>query len=227
MRQRWHDLLFAHWSFPAEAIARLLPAGLTLDTFDGRAWVGVVPFRMSGVRPFLLPSLPGAGAFPELNVRTYVTCGGEPGVWFFSLDATSRLAVRAARRWFHLPYFDAAMRCRREGDRVDYESLRIHDGAPWAALRCTWRAGEPCAESQPGSLEFFLTERYFLYSAAGSRLYRGRIRHRPWPLRQAELRAWQSSMLGPLGLAEPREPPHLRCADRLDVTIHRLERLNA
>src|SRR5262245_14397007 len=105
----WHDLLFAHWPIPIDTMRRAVPERLALDTFDGSAWVGVVPFRMSGVRPRFVPSMPWLSAFPELNVRTYVTAGGKPGVYFFSLEAANPVAVRAARTFFHLPYFDARM----------------------------------------------------------------------------------------------------------------------
>ncbi len=104
MKQAWHDLLFAHWPFEASAVRPLLPASLPLDTFEGRAWIGVVPFRVGGLRVRALPALPFVSAFPELNVRTYVTLDGQPGVFFFSLDAGSRLAVEAARLAYHLPY---------------------------------------------------------------------------------------------------------------------------
>jgi uncharacterized protein YqjF (DUF2071 family) len=110
MAMTWHDLLFAHWPLPTEALAPLLPDGVELDLFDGEAWLGIVPFRMSGVRLRRLPPLPGTGAFPELNVRTYVRAGGKPGVWFFSLDARSALAVAIARAWFRLPYHRGLLR---------------------------------------------------------------------------------------------------------------------
>src|SRR5688500_5474109 len=122
---RWHELLFMHWPVPAAALRPLIPAGLELDTFDGSAWLGVVPFRMSGIRRRLLPPVPGTAAFPELNVRTYVTAGAKPGVWFFSLDAANRLAVRVARWTFHLPYYDATMSCTRDrAGEVAYRSTR-------------------------------------------------------------------------------------------------------
>ena len=126
MFQRWHELLFAHWPVPAEPLRARLPAGLELDTFEGEAWLGVVPFRMSAVRLRGAPALPGVSAFPELNLRTYVRRGEQRGVWFFSLDAASALAVRAARLWFHLPYFEARMTCDGRADGVHYRSERTH-----------------------------------------------------------------------------------------------------
>ena len=134
MTQRWHDLLFAHWSVPARELRERIPPALELDLFEGRAWVGIVPFRMSGVRLRACPPLPGTSAFLELNVRTYVKHADRPGVWFFSLDAESALAVRAARRGFHLPYFDAEMRLAEEAGAIRYRSERTHSGAPAAEL---------------------------------------------------------------------------------------------
>src|SRR5947209_7678700 len=124
MKQTWHDLLFAHWSLPPEQIRPAVPAQLALDTFDGKAWVGVIPFWMSAVRARFLPPLPGVSRFPELNARTYVTYNGKPGVYFFSLDAARRAAVWGARSFYHLPYFYAAMKAARHGGRIHYSSVR-------------------------------------------------------------------------------------------------------
>src|SRR5690349_18551619 len=130
---RWRDLLFAHWPVPVEAVRPLVPAGLEIDTFDGQAWVGVVPFRMEGVAPRFLPSVPGPSAFPELNVRTYVRRGRRAGVWFFSLDAASRVAVEGARLGFHLPYYRAAMSVATDGGWTTYRSERLDRRGPPAA----------------------------------------------------------------------------------------------
>lgn len=138
MSMRWDDLLFMHWPVHAELLRPLISAGLELDTFEGDAWIGIVPFGMSRVRARLLPPIPWTTEFLELNVRTYVTCRGQPGVWFFSLDAASRLAVRVARRKFHLPYFDARMSIRSENGKIRYESTPTHRGAPPAAFSATY-----------------------------------------------------------------------------------------
>lgn len=183
MRQSWHDLLFAHWPVPADALAPRLPRGLALDTFDGQAWLGIVPFRLSGLRPRWMPPSPGVSAFLEVNVRTYVTAGGKPGVWFLSLDASSRLAVRGARLLFRLPYHHARMRAEWQAGGMRYESHR-----PGAALRAEYR---PCGErftAAPGTLAHFLTERYCLYAADPRGLLRCEVDHPPWPLQPAELR---------------------------------------
>jgi hypothetical protein len=140
MAQRWHDLLFAHWPVPPERLEPAIPPGLALDTYDGHAWLGVIPFHMTGIRLRGLPPLLGLSAFPELNVRTYATAATKPGVLFFSLDAGSRLAVEVARRWYHLPYFHAVMAVTPEGEGVGYRSRRQdRRGAP-AELRGRYRS---------------------------------------------------------------------------------------
>ena len=165
MRMSWHDLLFAHAPVPVAALRAVVPAGLELDTFDGTAWLGVVPFRMTRVGPRVLPPLPGLHAFPELNVRTYVKGGGHAGVWFFSLDAANRAAVWTARRFFHLPYFRAEMSCRPDGDGIAYASERTHPDAPPAALRGRYRPVGDVYTTRRGDLDHWLTERYCLYAA--------------------------------------------------------------
>ena len=218
MAQVWHDLLFAHWPIPAAEMAALLPPGLTLDTWEGEAWVAVVPFRMSGVRPRLLPSVPWLSAFPELNVRTYVRVGEKPGVYFFSLDAANPLAVALARTLFHLPYFRAEMVCQAEGEAIRYASRRTHSGAPSAELRGGYAPIGPVYTAIPGSLEAWLTERYCLYSVDGrGRIYRGEIHHAPWPLQQAEATFERNSLAQAAGIALPDSPPLLHFAHRLDV----------
>lgn len=231
MAQRWHDLLFMHWPLPASTLSPLIPSGLTLDTFDGQAWIGVIPFRMSGVRMAGLPALPGMSAFPELNVRTYVTHGRKPGVWFFSLDAANSLAVAVARRWFGLPYHRAAMRCDPDGaEGIRYTSRRATGGADATAADFSARyrpVGEPFL-SRPGTLEHFLTERYCLYAKErrGS-LARAEIHHAPWPLQPAEAVIELNTMVAPLRLALPEPAPQLHFVRRLDVVVWTPERLSA
>ncbi len=223
---RWHQLLFMHWPVPAAVLRPLVPAPLQLDTFDGQAWVGVVPFRMSGIRKRFLPPIPGTAAFPELNVRTYVTAGGKPGVWFFSLDAANRLAVRAARWSFGLPYFDARMRCGNDTERadgVDYSSTRTHRGAPPAEFAARYCPAGPVIRSSPGTVEHFLTERYCLYAERGETLFRGDIAHAPWPLQPAEAQIKRNRMVESIGLALPNAGPLLHYAERLDVIAWNLE----
>src|SRR5215211_9285994 len=164
LRMRWRDLLFMHWRVPEEVLRPLIPQALRLDSFDGSAWLGVVPFRMESVRPRFLPAVPWLSSFPELNLRTYVTHENKPGLWFFSLDAHNPIAVRLARATFHLPYFDAKMSSETSGGTVRYRSVRTHGGAPPARYAASYRPLGETFDSRPGTLESFLTERYCLYS---------------------------------------------------------------
>jgi len=224
---RWQDLLFAHWRVDPSVLRPLLPSGLELDLRDGEAWLGVVPFQMTGVRPRFTPVLPGISAFPELNLRIYVRAGGHAGVWFFSLDAASRLAVRAARATFHLPYFDAAMECDVAADgSVTYASRRTHRDVVSAELRGRYRPVGPVFSAAPGTLEHWLTERYCLYSAdPKGRLYRGDIAHAPWPLQPAQAEWDTCRMTGLLGIDLPSVPEHVLYARSLDVRAWWLTRV--
>lgn len=222
LAQSWRDLLFAHWSVPAATLRERLPPGLVPDTFDGRAWLGVVPFRMAGVHLRGLPPVPGTHAFPELNVRTYVMVGETPGVYFFSLDATSRLAIATARRWFHLPYFRAEMEQRVEGDGFHYRSTRRDPrGAP-ATFDATYAPTGDVFHAQRGSLEHWLTERYCLFAVApDGRVFRGDVHHPPWPLQPARADFTHQTMLAahgfPVGDADGDAPESLLFARRIDV----------
>src|SRR5882672_11147043 len=167
MAQSWHDLLFAHWPVDAAVLRPLLPPQLQIDTFEGHAWLAVVPFHMTGVRLRGAPAVPWLSAFPELSVRTYVTCGGKPGVWFFCLDAGNSLAVAIARAWFHLPYFRARMSCAEREGWIHYQSVRTHRGAPAGLLKGRYRSVGEAFSPHRGTLEYFLTERYCLYATDG------------------------------------------------------------
>lgn len=223
MLQRWGKLMFAHWTLPPEVLAARLPTGIELDLFQGQAWVGLVPFTLRGVRTPFLPPVPGLSSFLEINVRTYVCVNGEPGVWFFSLDASNALAVHAARLAYHLPYYHADIEIEEDGTRLRYRSRRTHRNAPAAAFDATWTRGEPLPESRPGTLQHFLTERYCLYAEHRGRLFRGPVSHPPWPLRKARLVALESTLLGAAGLPEPDGEPLLYHADELAVEIWPLE----
>jgi len=217
MTQSWHDLLFAHWPIDAAKLRPLIPGQLEIDTFDGQAWIAVVPFRMTNVRLRGTPAVPWLSAFPELNVRTYVHCAGMPGVWFFSLDADNSVAVAIARSWFHLPYFRARMLCSKLHGWIEYASQRNHSGAAPAALQGRYRPVAPAFLPQRGTIEYFLTERYCLYAIDGrGRLMRGQIHHGPWPLQRAQAELARNTMTEPIGIAlEP--PPLLHFARRQDV----------
>jgi hypothetical protein len=219
LRQSWLDLAFLHWPIPAAALRPLVPETLAIEERDGTAWIGVVPFRMEAVTGRGMPPVPGLSAFPELNLRTYVSHGGKPGVWFFSLDADKAPAVWAARRFFHLPYHRAAMRCHRRGEWpggwIEYESRRRGD--PAAAFRARYRPTSPAREPLLDTLEHWLTERYCLYAEApGGRIERTEIHHLPWPLCDAEIEIEESSILSPLDLAVTG-PPLAHFSARQDV----------
>lgn len=221
MKQIWHDLLFAHWLLPPALMRPLVPAPLALDTFDDACWIGVVPFRMSGIRGRGVPPLPGLSHFPELNVRTYVTYGGKPGVYFFSLDAANRPAVWAARAFFHLRYFHAAMTSEERNETIHYLSRRR--GAS-AEFRGRYRPIAPVQPRGRGSLEHWLTERYCLYTVHDGAVYRGEIHHQPWPLQNAEADLETITVANAAGISLPETAPSLLFARRLEVLIWPLRR---
>lgn len=214
MTQTWHDLLFAHWPLEAAVVRALVPPQLPLDTFDGRAWIGIVPFTMSRVGPRFVPALPWLSAFPEINVRTYVTVGGRPGVYFFSLDATNPVAVRTARLLYRLPYFTASIAVAREGDRIVYRSRRR--SRPDAAFDATYAPSGPAFQAQDGSLDYFLTERYCLYTA-GHRVSRTDIHHPRWTLQRAEAEIRAHTIAAAAGLPALPAAPHLLFSRRQDT----------
>ena len=226
MYQTWDKLLFMHWPVPVEQLRPLIPSRLNIDTFKGTAWISITPFTMRGIRPVLLPALPVVSSSHEINVRTYVHLEGVPGVWFFSLDASNPLAVLGARIGFHLPYFQARMSLRAEDDTIRFTSRRMHPGAPAAAFEAVWTNKEARPEAQPGTLAFFLVERYCLYAVRGGRLYRARIFHSPWPLCRTRLQSWSSTMVAAQGLSPPQEKPLLHSqAAALKVGIWPLRRI--
>ena len=225
MGQTWEDLLFAHWRVDAAALRRLVPTGLELDEHDGSAWLGVTPFVLSHLRLRGTLPLPLVSSFPEINVRTYVTAGGKPGIWFFSLDTSSRGAVEAARRLYRLPYFHARMSVEHRGGRVHYSSTRRESGRPFVFSGDYAAAGEPFT-AEPGSLEEFLTERYCLYARRpdGS-LWRNEVHHAPWPLQKAEAGIETNTMLAFHGLHVEGPPALLHYAHRIDVVVWGAERV--
>jgi uncharacterized protein YqjF (DUF2071 family) len=210
MEQTWRDLLFAHWSYPVDEIRAVVPEQLPLDTFDGRAWVGVVPFKLENLRARGLPALPHVSSFPELNVRTYVTVDGKPGVYFFSLDAANQLAVMGARALFHLNYFHAEMNIVQTPTGIEYSSTRTDARGRPATFHGHYQAVGEAHEPQPGTLEHFLTERYCLYAVGASGgTYRLQIHHRPWLLQAAQAELDANQMLAAAGLSAPRDTPLL------------------
>jgi hypothetical protein len=214
-----------HWRVEPAMLAAKIPSGLTLDVRDAGAWIGVTPFVVSRLRLSAFPPLPGTSHFPELNVRTYVTADGKPGVWFFSLDAGSRLAAFFARQLYHLPYFAARMEVVANGDAISY---RCERGEPMA--RAEFRGeyepiGKPFRAAR-GSLEEWLTARYCLYAAEGGTLYRAEIAHEPWTLTRATAEIQRNTMANASGIELPPDPPLLHFSRALDVRVWWPERLS-
>jgi uncharacterized protein len=226
MAQTWEDLVFAHWPISPEQLRPLLPAAIPLDMREGSAWVAVTPFRVGAFRLHGMPHLPGITAFPELNVRTYTTIDGKPGIWFMSLDAASALAVTGARRAYRLPYFQARMEARPAGGWIHYRSRRVSSDGEAAELIGRYRPTGAAEAPTRGSLEHWLTERYCLYALdERGELLRADIHHPPWPLQPAEARFDVNTMAEPYGLALGADAPFLHFARRQDVVIWPLRRV--
>lgn len=236
MRQTWNDLLFAHWPVTFDYLRPMVPRELEVDTFEGRCWIGITPFYMSDVAVRKLPSLPGFSEAPELNVRTYVTCNGKPGVYFFSLDIYNVIACAGARALYGLPYFSAYMGYGRRAGWIEYfcgrvdrdrANPRFHGNvAPElrllktpAEFRARYRPTSNVFRAQPGTLEHFLAERYCLYVVERGRVLRGEIHHVPWPLQRAEAEFEANTVARADGVTLPDEAPHLMFAKRLDVLV--------
>lgn len=217
MTQTWHDLLFAHWPVRPQELRPLVPRAFELDLLAGQAWIGIVPFHMTNVAPRGVPAISWLSEFPELNVRTYVGIGDRPGVYFFSLDAGSRLAVKAARLILNLPYFSAAMSVRPDERGVSYESRRVNSKRT-ANLRIDYRPTGSWSEPSRGSLDYFLTERYCLYNLdRQSRPYRLEIHHPPWKLQPAEAAISENTMADAAGISLPPIEPLLHFVKRQDM----------
>ncbi len=242
MTQTWNDLAFLHYAIEPKVLRALVPETLTLDLYQGNAWLSVTPFVLSHLRPPGVPSLPLVSRFPELNVRTYVTYGGKPGVFFFSLDAGNLSAVWGARMFYRLPYWHADMKA--EGSvassrglgraaatdvEIAYRSRRIHgpraESGP-AEFRARYRPSGPSYEAAPRSLDQFLAERYCLYAWNRRRLYRAEIHHLPWPLQPCEVEVEKNTMAEPVGIRLPEAPDVARFSRVLKVLVwppHRLK----
>jgi uncharacterized protein YqjF (DUF2071 family) len=233
-RQTWEHVLFAHWRLPASAVRPLVPGELDIEAFDGSTWVGVVPFLITGLTRRGLPSVPWLSSFPEMNLRLYVrrrhgaTVGdaerdpasSSAGVWFVSLDAGNPLAVWAARRFFHLPYFRADMQVSVRGGRVRYSSTRRSRGLPRVEFRGSYAPTGPVVEPKPGTLEHFLAERYRLYTIArDGRLLTVEIDHRPWALQPAEAAIEVNEVARPQGVPVDGPPVHLMYSRRQDTRV--------
>lgn len=227
MHQNWGKLLFLHWSVPVSVLRPMIPRALTIDTYDGGAWVSITPFTMWGIRPVMLPAIPVLSDSHELNFRTYVHAEGVPGVWFFSLDASNAIAVLAARLGFHLPYFKADMKLEESGESVTFTSRRTDSAGAGAKFDATWTRGKTLPRPTPESLEFFLVERYCLYAARGERIYRARIFHQPWSLRGAVVDSLSSTIGESHGIELPANPALVHAqADPLAVEVWPLKEVS-
>ncbi len=217
MGQTWEHLLFVHWTVEPDVLRSVVPPQLPIDTFGGSAWLGIVPFEVRALHLRATPPLPVGSRFLELNVRTYTTIADRPGIYFFSLDAGSRLAVAAARRTYRLPYFHARMAIARDGAWVRYCSRR--DDTRWHA---EYRPAGAPFNAAPGTLEHFLTERYRLYTVHPRHgVMHADIHHRPWPLQPAEARILENTMAS---VELPGSEPLVHFAARQDVVVWRPRR---
>ena len=222
MKQTWNDLLFAHYPIKMEVLRKLVPDVLPLDSFDGMGWIGVVPFHMTDIRLRGMPPIPGTDRFPELNVRTYVTVDGKPGVYFFSLDATNLLAVKTAQTVYYLPYKHAEMSVNRSGDVIDYKSKRKNGNH---TFECTYKPISEPYFAEKGSFDEWLTERYCLYTLNKNGIpLRCDILHRPWPLQHAEAEIKVNTMLTKQGISVENDKPILHFAKKLEVRMWPLVR---
>jgi uncharacterized protein YqjF (DUF2071 family) len=220
--QKWRSLLFVHWEVPPVVLRPLVPPELAIDTFEGRAYVGLVPFTMREVRPSRhLPPAPTAQDFHEVNLRTYVHRDGrDPGVWFFSLDAASSLAVLAARAFFHLPYWRARIERRDQAGKLAYRSERLWADAAPASLQAQWERGDRLGNAAPDTFEHFLVERYYLYARTSrARLLRAQVHHRPYPLHRARVTALDESLLHAAGIERPARLASELWSEGVDVEI--------
>ena len=231
MAQQWCDLLFAHWPIPTKIMRALVPDQLRLDLWEKQAWLGVVPFRMQGVRPRGIPSVPWLSAFPELNVRTYVTVRDrgidKAGVYFFSLEAANPVAVKLARTFFKLPYFHAEMELEKTDTTIHYRSRRTHHNATDATFVGTYGPVDTIYRAEPGSFDAWLTERYALYTVGQKgEVYIGEIHHEPWPLQPANLLLETNSVATANSLTLPAVDPILHFAHHIDVAVWPLRKIN-
>jgi uncharacterized protein len=216
LRQRWVNLLFAHWPVPIARLRPLVPAALTVEEFDGTSWVGIVPFEIEGLMWRGLPDLPYFSSFPEVNLRLYVTAEDKPGVWFISLDADNAAAVIGARAVFRLPYWRARMSIAVERDVVHFRSVRRRNQQ--TGVEVLYRPIAPASEAAPGTLDYFLTERYALYTLrSDGAIRRLEIQHPPWQLQRAEADFTRNSLASTQGITLPDLAPILHFSRRQDV----------
>jgi uncharacterized protein YqjF (DUF2071 family) len=226
MTQTWHNLLFAHWPCPPEVLRPIIPEGVELDTFEGQAWVGIIAFRMTGIRLHGCPPMPLFNQFAEINVRTYVTLDNKPGVYFLSLDADNTPALAIARPWFHLAYRHSSIRFEMHDDSVSFESTRTEPGQPAAHFVGTYRPVAEAHKSVPGTLENWLTERYCFYSAnRHGQLYCAEVHHEQWPLQPAQAHIASNTLALSHGIQLPATQPLLHYAHYVKTLVWSARRL--
>jgi len=222
LSMQWRNVLFSHWPVPVKRVAESLPPGMTVDTYDGSAWLGVVPFRMEDIRP---RGAPIGRRFHELNLRTYVTVDDTPGVYFYNLDADDRLGVSIARRFFRLPYYRAQMTVHHDSSRTCFQSVRTHDGVPDVQFRATYEPTGLSETARPGSTAEFLTERYRFYVASDDdRIYFADIDHDPWVLQPATVEFERNDLFVANGFDQPDSERLVHFSPGVDVTAGRLHR---
>jgi uncharacterized protein YqjF (DUF2071 family) len=227
LTQTWHDVLFLHWPVDAQQMRQRLPAGLELDLHDGQAWVAITPFDQTNVGPRAVPAIPWVSSFPQVNVRTYVTVNGKPGVYFFSLDAGNAFIAGAAREMFYLHYFSAQIACEKRDGYVHFRSRRLPSDTVPAELSVKYRGVGQAARPEQGSLEHFFVERYCLYTIDRDfHLYRVNIHHRPWSLKAAEAEIDLNSMADAAGIRLPVVAPLGHFSKRLDSVVWPLQRVD-
>jgi len=227
MRMAWSQALLLHWPLPPKTVRRLLPKELEIDTYDSKAWISILHYRVRGVRPIMGPSIPWFSSFLQTEVRTYVTHHGDPGVYFFSLDASNPVAVWLARTVFRLPYFRAEMQLRRSGESFRLSCLRTHQGARGAEFECQWTPREPLPPTSRDELVPFLTERNRLFAPHAGKVLTCSVQHEPWPLRHAHVSALETSLFEATGLPEPEGPPIAHHCDALGLEIWPLREISA
>jgi len=228
MTQTWEHLLFVHWAVSPSLLRGLIPNELEVDTFNGMAWLGIIPFLMSGVRLRRMPIVPFTSTFPEINVRTYVKAKQKAGVYFLSLDASNPLITAIAKQWYRLPYSHANMRFSRQGQTIDFESRRIDKNSPSVQFSGKYEASGQLIAAAAGTIENWLTERYTLFCqcSRSNRLYYADVYHEPWVLQKASVHMRENTMTNSLSIPLAINPDYAFYARGVQSYIWPITRLN-
>lgn len=217
MIQTWKNLLFAHYPVPKSVLRPLLPSCFELDTYDSTAWISIVPFQMSTIHIHGLSKLPLSPTFDEINVRTYVNFGGKPGVYFFSLDANNKLAVFLANMSYNLPYMDAKIQFSKDDETVKFHSERTDSRVEKGVFSATYSPIGDVFTSIPGSLDYWLTERYVFFVIKKKKIYEGNIYHQHWPLQHAKATIKTNTVARCVGIRIENSPAILHYCEKLDI----------